>query len=46
MIAAEKNRQMMKDPRSLIRPVVAGKQGPNLESVVIGGVAFYLDHEN
>jgi len=46
-IVNEKNlKEMNKDPRSKIRPAAPGLHSTTLEPVVIGGVAFYLDHEN
>ena len=35
-----------KDPRFMIKPMEPGLRGPNFEPVVLGGVAFYLDHVN
>lgn len=46
LVTEENLKQMEKDPRSKVRPVAPGAQRPMLEPIVIGGVAFYLDHEN
>ena len=37
---------MEKHPKRPIHTVMPGQGGPNLEPVVVAGVAFYLDHEN
>ena len=37
---------MEKHPKRPIHTVMPGQGGPNLEPIVLAGVAFYLDHEN
>jgi len=36
----------MENPKYAIRAIAPGQQSSMLEHVVIGGVAFFLDHEN
>ena len=38
--------QLEKDPNKAIRPMRVSEAGPDLEPVVIAGVAFFLDHIN
>lgn len=35
-----------KKPRMIIKPREPGVREPNFEPIVLGGVAFYLDHVN
>ena len=39
-------KELESHPKRPIHTVMPGQGGPNLEPVVIAGVAFYLDHEN
>ena len=39
-------KEMEKHPKRPIHTIMPGQGGPNLEPVVVAGVAFYLDHEN
>lgn len=38
--------ELEEHPDKIIRPVRISEAGPELEPVVIAGVAFYLDHIN